>query len=259
MAAATHVLPLGLLRMRAFMKWVLSLHLSPSCDFCHSVTVTRSCIAALRHWRKAEFYAHGAPWGGGHNVAEGGNDRRILDRMGSYRGGQSEHVWPSTLHLAHINYLELLTVWEALNNFLPRLRGYHMLVRCDNTTAIAHINRQGGMRSSKLHALAHKLLVWSRWHFLSLLATHVPGILNRGADLLSRGNPLYVDWCFHPQRFGQAAVDLFASRENAHCPMFFSLQDEYAPLDMDALAHPWPNALLYAFPPLHLIMPTLVR
>ncbi len=115
------------------------------------------------------------------------------------------------------------------------------------------------MRSSKLHALVHKLLVWSRWHFLSLLATHVPGILNRGADLLSRGNPLYVDWCFHPQRFGQAAVDLFASRENAHCPMFFSLQDEYAPLDMDALAHPWPNALLYAFPPLHLIMPTLVR
>ncbi len=88
MAAATHVLPLGLLRMRAFMKWVLSLHLSPSCDFCHSVTVTRSCIAALRHWRKADFYAHGAPLGG-HKVAEGGNDRRILDRMGSYRGGQN--------------------------------------------------------------------------------------------------------------------------------------------------------------------------
>lgn len=66
-----------------------------------------------------------------------------------------------------------------------------MLVRCDNTTAVAYINRQGGLRSSKLHLLAHKLLVWSRRVFLSLRATHVPGILNVGAYLLSRGNPIY--------------------------------------------------------------------
>lgn len=157
-------------------------------------------------------------------------------------------------------------MWKALKHFLPRLQGHHVLVRCDNTTAVAHIHRQGWMRSSKLHALAHKLLVWSRQHFLSLRATHVPGVLNRGADLLSRGNPLYGEWRLHPQivgllweRFGQADVDLFASRENAHCPMFFSLQDEDAPLDVDALAQPWPNVLLYAFPPLCLITPILVR
>ncbi|KAL0191693.1 hypothetical protein M9458_014391, partial [Cirrhinus mrigala] len=142
--------------------------------------------------------------------------------------------------------------------------GHHVLVRCRNTTAVAHINHQGGIRSSKLHALAHKLLVWSRRHFLSLRATHVLGILNRGADLLSRENPLYGEWRLHPQivdllweRFGQAAIDLFTSRENAHCPMFFSLRDDDAPLSMDALAHPWPNVLLYAFPPLCLISPTL--
>ena len=96
--------------------------------------------------------------------------------------------------------------------------------------------------------------------------THVLGILNRGADLLSRGNPIYGDWRLHPQiveilwaRFGQAAVDLFASRENHHCPMFFSLKDVDAPLGADALAHPWPKVLLYAFPPLCLIIPTLAR
>ncbi len=98
------------------------------------------------------------------------------------------------------------------------------------------------------------------------VVTGDPYVLNRGADLLLRGNPLYGDWCLHPQivsllskRFGQVAVDLFASRENAHCPMIFTLRDEDAPLGVDALAHPWPNALLYAFPPLCLIMPTLVR
>ena len=122
------------------------------------------------------------------------------------------------------------------------------------------------MRSSTLHCLARDLLLWSNQRFLSLRATHVPGKLNTGADLLSRGNPLYGEWRLHPQvvdliwrRFGRAAVDLFASRENAHCPMYFSLLDGNAPLGIDALAHPWPKVLLYAFPPLCLILPTLAR
>ena len=29
-------------------------------------------------------------------------------------------------------------------------------------------------------------------------ATHVPRIQNLGADLLSRGNPLYAEWTLHP-------------------------------------------------------------
>ncbi|XP_073692680.1 uncharacterized protein [Garra rufa] len=266
MASAVHVLPLGLLRMRAFMKWVLSLHLSPLRDLCRSVSVTRACTAALRHWRNVEFYAHGTPLGAIMMRKVVTTDASLTGWGATQEGRTVNGVWPNTLHSAHINYLELLTVWKALNHFLPRLQGHHVLVRCDNTTAVAYINRQGGMRSSKLHALAHRLLVWSRRHFLSLRATHVPGVLNRGADLLSRGNPLYGDWRLHPQivgllwrRFGQATVDLFASHENAQCPMFFSLRDEDAPLGVDALAHPWPKVLLYAFPPLSLIAPTLAR
>ncbi len=58
--------------------------------------------------------------------------------------------------------------------------------------------------------------MWSSRTLLSLHATHVPG-MNRGADLLSIGNPLYGEWRLHLQvtlrvwqRFGRAAVDLFA-------------------------------------------------
>ncbi len=61
------------------------------------------------------------------------------------------------------------------------------------------------------------------------------------------------------QRYGRAAVDLFASRENTYCQLYFSLKEEDAPLGVDELAHPWPNVLLYAFPPLSLISPTLSR
>ncbi|XP_025766655.1 uncharacterized protein LOC112848041 [Oreochromis niloticus] len=112
--------------------------------------------------------------------------------------------------------------------------------------------------------LARKLIMWSSINLLSLRATPIPGALNLGADLMSRGNPQYGDWTLHPQvvtqiwtRFGQPQVDLFASRENAQCPLYFSLRDQEAPLGVDALAHNWPHALLYAFPPLALISPTL--
>ncbi len=63
MASSIQVLPLELLRMRAFMKWVLSLHLSPLRDLCRSVTVTRACTAAVRHWRSTDVYAQGTPLG----------------------------------------------------------------------------------------------------------------------------------------------------------------------------------------------------
>ncbi|KAK9533173.1 hypothetical protein VZT92_008331 [Zoarces viviparus] len=105
----------------------------------------------------------------------------------------------------------------------------HVLVKTDNTTVVAYINRQGSTRSLQLHRVARKILVWSSTRLLSLRATHVPGVLNRGADLLSRGNPLYGEWTLHPQvvkqvwqTYGQADVDLFASQENAHCPRLIS-------------------------------------
>lgn len=72
--------------------------------------------------------------------------------------------------------------------------------------------------------LAHRLIVWSSSHLLSVRATHVPGIFNRGADLLSRGDPRYKDWKLHSEVvaqiwriYGQAEIDLFASGENAQC------------------------------------------
>lgn len=59
--------------------------------------------------------------------------------------------------------------------------------------------------------------------------------------------------------FGRAQVDLFATEESAHCPLWFSLMEESSPLGQDALSHDWPDSLLYAFPPMPLIFPTLQR
>ncbi len=87
----------------------------------------------------------------------------------------------------------------------------------------------------------------------SLCAIHIPGLLNRTADELSRA-ALPGEWRLHPQtvqliwrRFGLAQVDLFASLETSHCQLFYSLTE--GTLGTDALAHSWPRGLRkYAYP-----------
>src|SRR4029434_5899993 len=50
-------------------------------------------------------------------------------------------LWSATEAASHINVLELRTVLLALQHFLPRLSGQHVLVRTDNTATLAYINQ----------------------------------------------------------------------------------------------------------------------
>ncbi len=152
----------------------------------------------------------------------------------------------------------MLAVCRACQFFLPDLIGRHVLIRSDNMSVVSYINHQGGVSSKRLFILAERLLEWAQLNLRSLRAAHLPGRLNQGADMLSRSNVPSEEWMLHPQvvqkiwkTFGKAEVDLFASKDNSHCPTYYSK-------DRDALAHDWPNLLLYAFPPIALL-PQVVR
>ncbi len=54
------------------------------------------------------------------------------------------------------------------------------------------------------------------------------------------------------KKFGRAQVDLFASREISHCPLWFSLTHP-AQIWLDAMVQMWPRLHLYAFPPIALL------
>ncbi len=182
----------------------------------------------------------------------------------TFNGLAVSGVWTGPQLHWHINCLELLAVRLALIRLKSRLRGEHVLVRTDNTATVAYINRQGGLRSRRMSQLARHLLLWSQKHLRSLRAIHIPGLLNRAADELSRA-ALPGEWRLHPQtvqlmwrRFGPAQVDLFASLETSHCQLFFSLTE--GTLGTDALAHSWPRGLRkYAFPPVSLLAQTLCK
>ncbi|XP_014834349.1 PREDICTED: uncharacterized protein LOC106912030, partial [Poecilia mexicana] len=267
LTAAATVVPLGLLSLRPLQMWLNSLRLDPS-RMQHRrrrLLVSNQCLGSLAQWREAEFMTEGVPLGSLPARREVvSTDASTTGWGASWQRQIARGTWSPQEKLQHINALELEAVQRALRHFLPGLRRRHVLVWSDNTSVVFHINHQGGTRSIILLRLTQKLLTWAAPLFSSLRAAHIPGVQNVPADILSRGRPPPGEWRLHPEvvgviweKYGIAAVDLFASRETTHCPLWFSLADSASPLGQDA--HDWPRVLLYAFPPLPLIGPTLLR
>ncbi len=99
-----------------------------------------------------------------------------------------------------------------------------MLVCSDSRSTVSYINHQGGLVSKRLCTLANDLLVWAennlvgwRWRICRAKWTK--------EQTCCRG-PTSLEWTLHRltvqkiwEIFGKAWVDLFASKDNSHCPM----------------------------------------
>ena len=105
-----------------------------------------------------------------------------------------------------------------------------VLVATDNTTVVAYINKEGGMKSGSLCALLWRILSWCTRKQITLKRRHIPSRLNVIADKLSRlGQTIQTEWSLHPEvfqaicsRWHQPQVDLFAIRYNNKLPQFVS-------------------------------------
>ncbi len=265
MAAASPVLPLGLLHMRPFLWWMKELRLHPTVPATRLVRVSRSCCRHLLMWRDPVFLRSGVRMGAIHHHHMITTDASMTGWGAVFERRPASGEWKEEFLFWHINCLELRAVFLALKYFLPVLGEHHVIVRTDNMAVVSHINRQGGSRSRTLDRLARHILLWSQDKFLSLRAVHVPGVLNLADDFLSRQKLKPGEWMLNRQTvsqiwdlFGKAEVDLFASQESSQCPLWFSLSFPTT-LGIDAFAHPWPNVSLYAFPPIKLIPAVLCR
>ncbi|XP_056269652.1 uncharacterized protein LOC130193228 [Pseudoliparis swirei] len=266
LTAASAVIPLGLLSLRPLQRWLNSLHLEVTCHRHRRVEVSQQCLRALSPWRERAYLSGGVPMGMVPSRREVVTTDASLSGWGAvWQNRTAQGQWSAQDHTEHINVLELWAVHLALKQFLPFLAGKHILVRSDNTPTVFHINHQGGTRSAKLLHAACALLTWAAPRLTSLRAMYIPGEQNQVADSLSRHRPPPGEWRLHPEvvqsiwgLFGRARVDLFASETSTHCSHWFSLRERTSPLGQDALAHTWPGGLLYAFPPIPLILPTLL-
>ena len=156
----------------------------------------------------------------------------------------------------HINYLELKAVFLALREFQDLCVNNIVLVATDNTTVVAYINKEGGMRSGPLCALLWRILTWCARKQVTLKARHIPGRLNVVADKLSRlGQTIQTEWSLLPQvfkaiccRWHRPQIDLFATRFNNKLPRFVSPCPDPLASAVDALSIPWEDLDPYASP-----------
>ena len=139
-------------------------------------------------------------------------------------------TWSLPESKLHINHLELKAVFLALKEFRTLVCNKTVLIATDNTTVVAYINKEGGMKSGSLCALLWRILSWCTRQQVTLRARHIPGRLNVIADKLSRlGQTIQTEWSLHPAvfqavcaRWHQPKVDLFATRFNNKLPQFVS-------------------------------------
>ncbi|XP_056465697.1 uncharacterized protein LOC130404808 [Gadus chalcogrammus] len=175
------------------------------------------------------------PWGSFTQEA-GHLDRCIPNRVGMHLEGRSVRgIWQPPWTSEHINVLKLKAIHLALQRILPAIQ-HNVLVRSDKTSAVYHVNHQGGTKSQRCLQVAEELLTWAWPRLASVRAVHIPGVANSAADMLSRTGPLPGEWRLHKDvvkqiwiRYEVAQVDLFASAETTHCPEWYSLRGQFGP------------------------------
>ena len=181
--------------------------------------------------------------------------RRIQGRVGSSlkRAHCKGNLVPSRKQVAHKSFRAKSSLSSSKTVSKPLLQQ----VATDNTTVVAYINKEGGMKSGSLCALLWRILSWCTRKQVTLRARHIPGRLNVIADKLSRlGQTIQTEWFLHPEvfqaicsRWYQPQVDQFATRFNNKLPQLVSPVPDPQAWAVDALSLSWEDLDPYAFPP----------
>jgi hypothetical protein len=151
-------------------------------------------------------------------------------------------------------------MWIFLDEILPKsLSDTSILWRVDNTTALAYVRKEGGLRGRRLLLEAERILLLLHSRRLRVLPAFIPSEENLQADAASRFLSV-PDWhldarVFHQMvsLWGTPQIDLFASRQSAQCRRFMSWRAADKPEAVDALSVVWDFDLAFLFPPIPLL------
>lgn len=227
-------------------------------DYKQIISLSEDSIEELRWWNE--------------NIMKTKNQIRFLDfdkeiftdaskiAWGAvYREKKAKGPWTEEERLLHINLLELKAAFFGLKTFCANDRSKQILLRIDNSTAIAYINKFGGVKFPALHKIAKDIWSWCMERDLWIFAEYVASNDNI-ADIESRTPNIDTEWeiadkAFQKikRKFGEPQIDLFASRINSKCAQFCSWQRDPEAVTINAFTFNWNGSFFYAFPPFSLI------
>ena len=185
---------------------------------------------------------------------------------GAVCAGEKAHgFWDREERKMHINLLELTAAFLALRCFAGNDRNCQILLRIDNITAIAYINKLGGVKFPHLNEVTKQIWEWCIERDIWIFAEYVASRDNI-ADSESRITNIDTEWeladhVFESivRKFGQPEIDLFATRSNAKCDTYCSWQRDPDALAINAFTTSWSARYWYAFPPFALITKILKK
>lgn len=173
--------------------------------------------------------------------------------------------WNKSEREMHINFLEIKAAFLALKCFAKTAFKKQILLRIDSITALAYINKMGGLRHKNLHYITKELWEWCQNREIWIFAEYVASKSNL-ADEGSRVSNLDTEWeladrAFHLicRRFGKPTVDLFATRVNKKCTKYCSWERDPEAYCINAFTWSWTEEFWYAFPPFSLISKVLKK
>ena len=137
----------------------------------------------------------------------------------------------------HINFLELQATFFYLKAFCKSKTRLHVLLKLDNTTDVAYINKKGGNISASSNKLAKDIWNWAKGQDIWITASNVLGGKYTTADFRSR---LFYD-------------NLFANRLNTKCSKYASCKPDPDACHVNAFSMCWLNLNSYTFLPFSIV------
>ena len=265
MASFIDLTPFSRLHMRPIQFYVLSWWKPHKDSMYQTIPVKETLFQHLQWWTRYNNLFAGIPLAT-HTITIW-TDASMFGWGAHMEDQQVSGVWNPQQSAQHINWLELKAVDLALHHFRHQIVGKSVLLRCDNSTVVSYIYKQGGTKSFQMCCLAWEVFQWSLQKGIVLKAAHIPGKRNILADHLSRGGSRAktTEWSLCQEIvkiifdiFTTPNIDLFATKENRKLQTYCSPFPDPLAWATDALSVNWTGMYAYAFPP-PILIPQVLR
>ena len=268
LVSTERTVPLGRVHYREFQRVVIRV-LTQNWPDERRVELNHAQLSSLLWWISPSNVLQGVSMRVLHPTLEIQTDASTSGWGFFFQGKVWQGVWPPEDATRHINHLEMLAVSHACEILSPQFAGHAVSFLIDNATTVAYLKNQGGTRSPDLCDLTRKILLNAQKLRFSIHPKHIAGQLNAIADLASRQgqvintewnlDPVTFIWIQHQSPWGPAVLDLFANQLSHRLPRYASPCPDPAAELINSMIVPWPEVVLYAFPPTTLLARVLQK